>query len=120
MSCETMTADLVGYHFGSLEPGARDAVEAHLASCASCVRAFIALKRDVELAESAPGPSASARARLRAEAAALLAPPAPRWAWWERPLALSLAGAAVLFGVFFVGSVATQPARAPLSLSAPR
>lgn len=120
MSCETTTADLVGYHFGTLEPHARTAVEAHLATCASCVQAFIALKRDVELADSGPAPSASSRARLRAEAAAMLEPTPPRWAWWERPLAFGLAGAAVLVGILVVGSVATLPARAPLGWSAPR
>ncbi len=121
MSCDTVKPELVGYHFGTIAPEAREAVEEHLPSCASCLREFITLKRAMETGEEEPRPSQAARERLRAAVARELrarAPaPARSWRWWERPLALGGA-LAVLTGAIFVTHCASiREGAAPRSLS---
>ena len=105
MSCDTVKPELVAYHFGTIGPEARQAVEDHLPGCTSCLREFISLKRAMETGEDEPRPSQASRERLRLAVARELrvrAPaPARSWRWWERPLALggalaALAGAIVL------------------------
>jgi hypothetical protein len=95
-------------------------VEEHLMECSRCVRDFIALKREIETAESSPRPSALARQRLRrAVAQEVGATNAPRRrAWWERPLAVGYAAAVVLGAFFAMHAMATQPGSAPHSQSA--
>lgn len=92
MSCDTVKAELVTYHFGTIGPEAREAVEEHLPGCASCLREFIALKRAMETSEDEPRPSQAARERLRLAVARELhvrtSAPARSGRWWERPLAL--------------------------------
>ena len=103
--------DLISFHFGEVEGEARAALETHLAGCPSCIRAFIALKRDIELGSPAERPSAASRDRLRA---AVITELAPRpWHWWERPAAFAAAAVIVLlamaltFALAAGGSVAT-------------
>lgn len=103
MSCEKVAPELVAYHFGTIDPEARHAVEDHLPGCVKCLREFIALKRDMETSEEEPPPSQEARERLRLAVARELRARAPShsWRWWERPLALGgalamLAGAMVV------------------------
>jgi len=90
MSCEEVKPELVAYHFGTIGPEARESVEGHLPSCASCLREFISLKRAMETSEDEPRPSQASRERLRLAVARELRAraPAPSWRWWERPLAL--------------------------------
>ncbi|MBN9686421.1 zf-HC2 domain-containing protein [Corallococcus sp. NCSPR001] len=89
MSCHTVAPELVAYHFGTLDPETRQAVEDHLPVCGSCLREFIALKRALETSEEGPLPSAQARERLRLAVARELRPRATSrtWSRWERPLA---------------------------------
>ena len=115
MSCENIEPDLIGYHFGTLEPAARAEVEAHLLECRACLRAFVALKRDLELSEAEPRPSPAARARLRQAMAAELAGPTARpWRWWERPFAFGVAALALMLAVLTVQAVSTT-SRGPLN-----
>jgi anti-sigma factor RsiW len=103
MSCDTVKPELVAYHFGTIGPEAREAVEEHLPGCASCLREFITLKRAMETSEDEPRPSQAARERLRLSVARELRAraPASSWRWWERPLALGGA-LAVLTSAFLV------------------
>ena len=113
MSCQQIEPELVGYHFGVVDDDTRQQIEDHLVECPGCLRSFLALKRDLETADSGPRPSAALRARLRQDVAAELGLLPRRWAWWERPLALALAGAAVVAAVFLVGTLATSPGAMP-------
>jgi anti-sigma factor RsiW len=119
MSCDKVEPELVAYHFGTIGPEARQAVEDHLPGCVKCLREFIALKRDMETSEEEPPPSQQARARLRLAVARELRvrAPARSWRWWERPLALGGA-VAVLAGALFVTYTASiREAVAPRALS---
>ena len=122
MKCTQIEAELMAYHFGVIAPEVRDDLEAHLLDCPSCLRQFIALKREVETAELDERPSKRARQRLRsAVAQAVGAEPVIRpWSWWERPLALGFAGAAVVVGMIAVQAVATGEGRAPYALTSPQ
>jgi anti-sigma factor RsiW len=115
MNCDQVRPELVDYQFGVITEASRDDLEQHLASCSSCLREFFVLKREIETAPSGPRPSAAARARLRSAVArevlgeAVVRP----WRWWERPLALSLASAAVVAAVFSVRMLAESPGSMP-------
>jgi hypothetical protein len=113
MSCHEFQADLVGYHFAIMSAEARRALEAHLVTCTDCVRAYVAIKRDLETAEDGPRPSPRARDRLRASVAAELGTTPRAWAWWERPLAFTLATAATALAMFAVTQLSTAHARPP-------
>ena len=49
MECQVMQVDLVGYYFGTLDEGHRCSAENHLCQCPNCMKAFILLKRNVEV-----------------------------------------------------------------------
>ncbi len=114
MTCERVLPELVTYHFGVIEDGPRREVEQHLVSCPDCLRDFLAIKRDIETAESVPSPSPAVLDRLRVSAAHELGLPVPRrWSWWERPLAFGFAGVAVLVAIGAVAALARSPGSAP-------
>lgn len=94
MQCEMIQPELVSFYFGDVDEEARARVEAHLRGCRSCLDAYLSLKRSIEAAELKP--SEEARVRLRDAVAQELsaAEPAP-WLWWERPLVVAFATAAV-------------------------
>ena len=119
LTCDGARQELVGFQFGTLSDDARRALEAHLQTCPACVTVFLAVKRDVETAESSPPPPPELRARVRdAVARELRRPAAPasrRWAWWERPLAFACAGLTVFLAVLAVQTIATAPAAPPHS-----
>jgi anti-sigma factor RsiW len=96
MTCDDIAAELVAYQFNVVDGAAREQIEAHLVQCPTCVRAFVALKRSIETSEGVPGPSRRVRPRLREAVARELGVGEPRWAWWERPLAVALAASVVL------------------------
>lgn len=103
MDCSLIEPELVGFHFGTLDDEVRRGVEEHLCGCASCVRAFVAIKRGLELSEG-PLPSEAARSRLRAEVAAELSSrrrPARRTLRAVGRVALPLAMAAALVVALF-------------------
>jgi len=121
MDCELIRAALVAYHFGSVEEAARDRIEAHLLACPDCLKAFLALKREIETAEAGPRPSEEARRRLRLAVARELAARSPErtgaaaaaaaaavGAWWRRPLAFGFAAAACAAALIAVVSVRGQ------------
>ena len=116
MKCEEIEADLVGYHFGTLDEDARRALEEHLCGCGACVRAFVETKRAIETSEDAPAPSETARARLRRAVATELGV-APR-TWWERPLAIALAASVVLIAGATMHALTSGDGRAPYALRA--
>lgn len=114
MSCQDVQPELIAYHFGTLPPQTRLAVEAHLPGCSRCLGSYLALKRDIELGEEEPAPSEESRRRLRRAVAAELAGPPARAGWrWERPFAFGFAAAAVLIALLSVQTLATGPGRAP-------
>ncbi|RKG76111.1 hypothetical protein D7W79_18525 [Corallococcus exercitus] len=119
MSCHTVSPELVAYHFGNLEPEARQAVEDHLPECGRCLREFIALKRDLETSEEGPLPSPQARERLRLAVARELRPQAATRTWnrWERPLALGGALAALVAAMLVTHQASVREAVAPRTLS---
>jgi hypothetical protein len=116
VDCTLIEPELVGFHFATLDEGARTRVEEHLLGCKACLGAFVALKRAIE--SDAPMPSDSARARLRAAVAAKVKPrpmslPGPRprltaqgrakrWVW------LGSAAAAVA-AAFVLGTLYRAP-----------
>ncbi len=111
MDCKLIRPDLVAYHFGSVEVCSRDAVEAHLVECRECLKAYLALKREIETAHAAPTPSQAARERLRRAVAreVALRPRAPMQRnWWRRPLAFGFAVAASAALMLTVVSVRAQ------------
>ncbi len=118
MNCDQVRPELVAYQFGVITDASRDRVEQHLGSCPSCLHEFFVLKREIETAPSEPRPSAAARARLRsAVAREVLGEAAVRpWRWWERPLAFSLASAAVVAAVFSVRMLDESPGSMPRGL----
>jgi anti-sigma factor RsiW len=68
---------LLTYYLGASDAPERDRVDAHLASCGGCLRAFFELKHHVEQSAQAgvsPRPSAATRERLRANVAAAFRP----------------------------------------------
>src|SRR3954468_20424917 len=84
MDCGLIRPELVMFHFGDVDADTRDDIEEHLAGCAPCVRAFLALKREIETApEHGEVPRAAARDRLRRAVSAELATrrPVHRVAW---------------------------------------
>jgi len=118
MSCHELQRELIAYHFGTIADEARHAVEEHLVSCPTCVRAFVTLKRDIETGEAGPRPSEAARLKLRRAVARELGIGARRrWSWWERPLAFGFAGAAVALALFVLSLIASSAGSVPRSLS---
>jgi anti-sigma factor RsiW len=113
MDCGVIERDLVSYHFGVIEDDARRAIEAHLVGCAACLRDFLTLKREIETADARP--SRAAQARLRRAVAQEIGATHPRLArsWWERPLALGLAGVTLVGAIFAVHLLASTPGSAP-------
>lgn len=114
MDCNVIRVELASFHFGELDDEARRGVELHLASCRSCLQAFLALKRAIETNDARP--SETARARLRAAVARQIAAArqaAPAWSWWQRPLAVAVAAGAVVLAVSTVSALASSPGGAP-------
>ncbi len=120
MDCELIQTDLVPYHFGSIDEVARERVEAHLLSCPACLKDFLALKRSIEAPEVRP--SAAAKARLRKAVAREIGheEATVKWSWWERPLAVAFASAAMAAAIVLVHGVESTPGEAPHSLEAPK
>jgi anti-sigma factor RsiW len=121
MSCQEIQAELVAYHFGVVSDEVRRSLESHLVGCPACLKAFLALKREIETAGSGPRPSDTARQRLRSAVARELGvgERRRRWSWWERPLAFSFAAVAVLLAMFAVNVVASSSGSMPHSLRDP-
>jgi anti-sigma factor RsiW len=66
---------LLTYYMGASEAPERERVDAHLAACGGCLRAFFDLKHHVEHpSEVAPRPSDATRERLRASVEAAFRP----------------------------------------------
>lgn len=119
MKCSEIQPELLPYHFGEIDGTIRRELEQHLLSCQHCLGDFLAIKREVETAGTAAAPSPDARLRLRAAVAQQVRPEVVRekWSWWERPVALLFAGAAVAAALFIVQLIATGPGTMPHSLS---
>ena len=118
MDCEMTQSELVAYLFGVIEDRTRADVEQHLLDCSSCLREFIALKRAAETADDAP--SAVAKDRLRRDVAGELRRAShASWSWWERPLAVALAGLMVVMAMMFVRRIAASPGAPPHTMAAP-
>jgi predicted anti-sigma-YlaC factor YlaD len=117
VDCEMTSSELVPYLFGVIADDPRSGVEEHLLGCSSCLRDFIALKRAAETADAEPSPGA--RGRLRHAVATELRSRAPRatWSWWERPLALGLAGAVVMIAMMAVHRLSSSPGAPPRTIS---
>lgn len=73
----------------------------------------LALKRAIEAPEECAPPSELSRARLRRSVERELRRPAPRWRWWERPVATVLAAASVIIGLRLVSALSTSDGSAP-------
>ena len=101
MQCELTQSELVSFHFADVDGEARTRVEAHLRECRSCLDAYLSLKRSLETTDLKP--SEEARVRLREAVAEEVSAvqPAP-WLWWERPLAIAFATAAVALAMITV------------------
>jgi anti-sigma factor RsiW len=113
MDCALMQQNLIPYHFGEIDDQERLTLEAHLACCPRCLHHLFALKRSLETASAIP--SAAAKARLRTAVAQTVerAQARARWSWWERPLAIGFATAAVALAAFATASLAASPGAAP-------
>jgi len=104
MHCEVIQPELVSFYFGDVEEEARARVEAHLRECRSCLDAYLSLKRSIEAADLKP--SDEARIRLRDAVARELSAAEPAaWLWWERPLAVAFAAAAVALATITVSEL---------------
>jgi Putative zinc-finger len=123
LDCTRVDQELVAFHLAALDGATRAGVEAHLAGCARCVSAYLALKRAIDAGEDAgAAPSEMTRKRIFAAAAAQLTVDArpstgsergrPRRAAWT---AMAVA-AVVLMAAPFVWKavqVATKPTVTP-------
>ena len=119
MSCSRIQPELVAYHFGTVSDEARLELEQHLPTCPACLADYLGIKREIETAPSELRPAPAARARLRLAVARELGQPTPRkWSWWERPLALGFATAAVLVAMVALRALATTPGAMPYSVAA--
>jgi anti-sigma factor RsiW len=117
VTCDELRGELLAFHLSTLEDPQRADVEQHLAGCAACVTAFLTFRRDVDRSPPAterPRPQLRASVR-RAVALEMGRLPSPR-PWWERPLAASVALAAVLVAITTVQLVATSPPSPPVGL----
>ena len=114
MDCELIRPDLAPYHLGEVDDAARTAVEVHLCACEPCLRQYLAIKRSLEIGGGRP--SAAARERLRRAVTTEMAAGSPSgkpWRRWERPLAVVLAGAAVVLSTLATSALASGPAGPP-------
>ncbi len=68
MDCAGVGSHLVAYHFATLGDAERDAIDAHLVSCTTCLKTYLAFKHAAERGD-AQRPSSAMRDRLRAEVA---------------------------------------------------
>jgi len=86
---------------------------ASLECCPHCLHELFALKRSLETPSAIP--SAAAKARLRTAVAQTVERAQARagWSWWERPLAIGFATAAVALAAFATASLAASPGAAP-------
>jgi hypothetical protein len=89
--------DLVGFHFAVLDEESRARVDAHLAACGACVKAFLATKRAIE-SGGEERPSEAARVKLRAAVGRQLAQTRRRW--YFRGVAAAAIVVAALYGFF--------------------
>ena len=104
MHCEVIQPELVSFYFGDVEDKARARVETHLRTCRSCLDAYLSMKRSIEAADLKP--SEEARVRLRNAVARELSAAEPAaWLWWERPLAVAFATAAVALATITVSQL---------------
>ena len=100
MDRELSTEILIDYHFGTLAAAERVVVEDALMSSAEALRAYLQLKRQLDLTQpqaEAAAPSAETRLRLRAAVAELVRPRPARklWGLLARPVPLYQTLAAV-------------------------
>ncbi len=120
MTCDSIQDELIGYQFATLDASTRTRVEAHLICCASCVREFVQLKRDIEQPAAGPLPSKESRTRLREEIARELAGRGRarmrRTRFWEPSFALGFAAAAMIATVGITYSINSGTGNAPHSL----
>jgi hypothetical protein len=77
MDCTGVASHLVAYHFATVSDEERDAIDAHLLGCTTCLASYLALKRATDKSPL-ERPSASVKARLRAEVAAAFPVPSAR------------------------------------------
>lgn len=113
MSCEIVEAELVSFHFATVDEPTRALIEAHLLSCGRCLRSYLEIKRHLETASSDIAPSSASRARLRAAVSAHLHPAPAPWKWWERPLAFGFATAALVMAVVTTWAISVSPGAPP-------
>jgi hypothetical protein len=119
MGCGLIQRTLVAYYFGTADPAARDATDAHLVTCTSCLGAFLEIKRHAEAAPEEE-PSDALFTRLRADIAAAVRPPPLRRvrAWITRPVPryqLASAAAILLVLAALVTRV-SAPAEPPVGM----
>ena len=102
MDCTGVASHLVAYHFATVSDEERDAIDAHLLGCRTCLEAYFALKRATDKSPLAR-PSARMRERLRADVAAAF-PPKSRVTLLARriPLYQGLAAAAIAAAIALV------------------
>jgi len=116
MMCNDLELELVAYHFGLTPDDRRSEIEAHLVGCGPCLRAFLDLKRAIETSEDGAVPSTAARSRLRRAVADVLSP-APKWSWWERPVAFAVAASVVLVAGATMRALTSGPGSPPYALA---
>jgi anti-sigma factor RsiW len=102
--CELIQPELVSFYFGDVEDTVRARVETHLRGCRSCLDAYLSLKRSIEAADLKPSDAARVRLRDAVKRELSAAEPAP-WSWWERPLAVVFATAAVALAAITVNGL---------------
>jgi anti-sigma factor RsiW len=106
--------ELSAFHFGALDPSARQAFELHVSVCTECLLLYFQFKRDMEAAEEAPSRApAHLRERTKKRVEAALASRNVRVLRWHRPAAFAFAFAAVLLASLSVQRVATGPGAPP-------
>ena len=119
MNCAQVQLELIGFHFGEVTPEVREGVETHLLTCRECLHDYLDIKRKIETTAREDAPSPELRSKLRRSVARQVQGPAARaWNWWERPVAVMVASAAMVAALTMLYGVATGPGRRPRSLEA--
>jgi len=113
MNCQEANSLMSALHDGELAPDERQAVEAHVASCATCSQRLESIRRLTGLVESTPVPGVPGSLLHKIEQS--LAAPAPFWTWWQFGLSRRsavgalLVAAAALAGFLVIWQLASPP-----------
>ncbi len=119
MDCALIQSELAFYHLGAILDADRDRIDAHLLGCQECLRAYFAIKRQIDSRRERP--SDAMRVRLANSVRKKFRPAKlvriQRWLWRPIPLYRGLVAAALVLVVAVLAPIFARDAH-PTSLLA--